>query len=349
MKEKTAAGDQGKHVVSFLKAHVMYVVLVVLILFFATQSDRFFQMSNFRNIVNQSSYYIIVGVGIALIMLSGGIDLSVGYQMSLIGVVLGALMTQADLPILLVLLIGSVLGCAMSLLNGLLFAHLGVFPFVITLATQYVFYGISYTLSGSQTYTGFSDGFKIIGQGYLGPIPVPIIIMAVIVIIGSVILNKTYFGRYIYALGSNAEAVKLAGVQGNKIRLAVYALAGLFTAIGTIVYISRTGSASSTMGPGTEFTLISSALLGGIKMGGGGGKMSSMVVGVLILTVIQNGMQMMQMDTYQQYIVKGIVLIIAIWIDTAQTKRVVKQAKIVQGTPPADMDTPVLPDDKRSK
>ncbi|MCD7749759.1 MAG: ABC transporter permease [Oscillospiraceae bacterium] len=281
-------------------------------------------------------------MGIALIMLSGGIDLSVGYQMSLIGVVLGILMTKTELPLALVMLIAIALGCAMSMLNGILYIKLGVFPFVITLATQYVFYGISYTISGSQTYTGFSDAFKVIGQGSIGPIPIPIIIMAVIVIIGSIILNRTYFGRYIYALGSNAEAVKLAGVKGSRIRLSVYALAGLFTALGTIVYISRTGSASSTMGPGTEFTLISAALLGGIKMGGGGGKMSSMVVGVLILTVIQNGMQMMQMDTYQQYIVKGLVLVIAIGIDTAQSKRVIRQGKIVQGTPPSDVDTPEL-------
>ena len=338
----------GNRIFSFIKGHIMYVVMVCLIIFFSTQSKRFLTVANLTNIVNQSSYYIIVGVGIALIMLSGGIDLSVGYQMSLIGVVLGSLLTQSSLPLPLILLIGVVMGCMMSLLNGILFVKMGVFPFVITLATQYVFYGLSYSFSGSQTYTNFPAAFKVIGQGAVGPIPLPIIIMAVIVIIGSIILNRTYFGRYIYGLGSNAEAVKLAGVQANTIRLSVYALAGLFTAIGTIVYISRTGSSSSTMGPGTEFTLIAGALLGGIKMGGGGGKMSSMVVGVLILTLIQNGMQMMQMDTFQQYVVKGIVLVIAIWIDAAQTRRVVRQSKTVQGEPPADIDTPVLPDSNES-
>lgn len=336
----------GNRALAFLKSHIMYVVLVVLIAFFATQSNRFLTVTNMTNIVNQSSYYIIVGVGIALIMLSGGMDLSVGYQMSLIGVVMGSLLTEHGLSIPLVMLVGVLMGCAMSLLNGILYVKLNVFPFVLTLATQYVFYGLSYSFSGSQTYTSFPAAFKVIGQGSLGPIPLPIIIMIVIVAIGSFILNRTYFGRYIYGLGSNAEAVKLAGVKGNKVRLAVYALAGLFTAIGTIVYISRTGSASSTMGPGTEFTLITAALLGGIRMGGGGGKMSSIVIGVLILTVIQNGMQMMQMDTFQQYVVKGIVLAIALWLDSAQAKRIVRQSKQVAGQAPADIDTPTEPEHK---
>lgn len=330
-----------QQIVDFVKSHIMYLILLVIVLFFTTQSDRFLTMSNLRNIVNQSSYSIIIGVGVALIMLSGGIDLSVGYQMSLLGVVMGTLMTNSSLPLPLILVIAVVLGCVMSLVNGLLFVKIGVFPFVITLATQYVFNGLSYKVSNSQTFVSFPDAFKVVGQGQIGPIPIAVIIMVVIVILGSILLNRTYVGRYIYAMGSNAEAVKLAGANVTKLRLLVYCIAGLFTAIGTIVYISRTGSASSSMGPGTEFTLIASALLGGIKMGGGGGKMSSIVLGVLILTVIQNGMQMIQMDQYSQYIVKGIVLIAAIWFDAAQTKRVMKQAKQVKGEPPANMDTPV--------
>lgn len=330
-----------QQVIDFVKAHIMYLILLIIILFFTTQSSRFLTMSNLRNIVNQSSYSIIIGVGVALIMLSGGIDLSVGYQMSLLGVVMGTLLTNSTLPLPVILVIAVLLGCAMSLLNGLLFVKIGVFPFVITLATQYVFNGLSYKVSNSQTFVSFPETFKVIGQGQVGPIPIAVILMVIIVILGSILLNRTYVGRYIYAMGSNAEAVKLAGASVTKLRLLVYCIAGLFTAIGTIVYISRTGSASSSMGPGTEFTLIASALLGGIKMGGGGGKMSSIVLGVLILTVIQNGMQMIQMDQYSQYIVKGVVLIAAIWFDAAQTKRVMKQAKQVKGAPPANMDNPV--------
>ena len=338
---KQTKKPEKEQLIDFVKSHIMYLVLLIIILFFATQSDRFLTGSNIRNIINQSSYYIIIGVGVALIMLSGGIDLSIGYQMSLLGVVMGLLMSSTSLPLPAVLLIAVLLGCAMSLLNGILFVKIGVFPFVITLATQYVFNGLSYKVSNSQTFVSFPDAFKVIGQGYVGPIPIAVIIMVIIVLIGSILLNRTYVGRYIYAMGNNAEAVKLAGASVGKLRLLVYFIAGIFTAIGTIVYISRTGSASSSMGPGTEFTLIAGALLGGIKMGGGGGKMNSIVLGVLILTVIQNGMQMIQMDQYSQYVIKGIVLIAAIWFDAGQTRRVLKQAKLVKGPPPADMDTPV--------
>ena len=340
MNDKKSFFDKER-AVDFIKSHIMYLILIVIILVFTTQSSRFLTATNLRTIINQSSYYIIIGVGVALIMLSGGIDLSVGYQMSLLGVVMGMLMANTTLPLAVILLITVILGCMMSLLNGILFIKIGVFPFVITLATQYLFNGLSYKVSNSQTFVSFPETFKIFGQGELGPIPVAVIIMVIVVIIGSSLLNRTYTGRYIDAMGNNAEAVKLAGANVTKLRLLVYGLAGLFTAIGTIVYVSRTGSASSSMGPGTEFTLIASALLGGIKMGGGGGKMSSIVLGVLILTIIQNGMQMMQMDQYSQYIVKGVVLVAAIWFDASQTKRVLKQAKQVKGEPPKDIDTPV--------
>ncbi len=324
-----------KKAADYGKEHMMYIVLIVLVIFFTNMSDRFLSLSNMRNILNQSSYLIIVGVGIALVMLSGGIDLSVGYQMSLIGVVMGKLMYETDTPILLIILLGLAMGCAMSLINGILFVKLKVFPFIITLATQYVFMGLSFMVSSSQTYINFPTSFRFLGQGFLGPIPVAIILMALVVAFGSFVLNKSYFGRYIYGLGSNPEAVSLSGVNVSKTRMIIYGIAGLFTALGTIVLIARSGSSASTMGPGTEFTLIAGAMLGGIRMGGGGGKISSIVVGVLILTIIQNGMQMMQMDVYPQYVVKGIVLTIAIGLDSYQSMKIIRQAKQVKGDPPS--------------
>ncbi len=327
--------ETGKHITTFIRDHIMYFVLLVLIVVFSLQSDRFLTAINLRNILNQASYLIIVGVGVALIMLSGGIDLSIGYQMSLIGVVLGHLMTHTSMPIGLIIPLGLVMGCAMSLMNGLLYVWLGVFPFIITLATQYVFMGASFMISSSQTYFNFPEQFRVLGQGYVGPIPVAIIIMILVVAFGSVMLNKTYFGRYIYGLGSNAEAVELSGVNIQKIRIIVYTIAGFFTALGTIVFIARSGSSTSSMGPGTEFTLIAGAMLGGIRMGGGGGKISSVVIGVLILTVITNGMQMMQLDVYPQYMVKGLVLVTAIAMDSHQAKSIIRKAKLVKGHAPS--------------
>ncbi len=314
----------------FIRNNIMYGILIVLCVFFATQHKAFLSWSNLINMLNQSSYQIIVGVGIGMLMISGGIDLSVGYQISLIGVVAGWLMQNTSIHWLPVVLIAFVLGICMSLFNGLIVVKMKAMPFIITLATSYIFQGISYTITQTQTYRGFPDAFKWIGQGSIGPIPVAIILMVISVIVGSLILNKTYFGRYIYGVGSNREAVQLAGVNTDRLRLVIYGVAGFFVALGAIALIARTGSSASSMGPGTEFTIIAGGVLGGIKMEGGGGRMSSIVVGVLILTVLTNGMQLMQLGVYPQYIVKGFVLVLAICFDSLESLSAVRRAKLVK-------------------
>jgi len=148
------------------------------------------------------------------------------------------------------------------------------------------------------------------------------------------VLNKTYFGRYVYALGGNVEAATLAGVNVKKNYYIIYIISGIFVSLGTIVLISRTGSSASSMGPGTEFTIIAGGILGGISLTGGTGKMSHIVLGVTILTILSNGMQLMQLGIYPQYIAKGLVLIIAIGIDTYQKDALIRRAKRVDGTPP---------------
>ena len=326
----------GAQLATWLKTHIMYVVLLVLILFFSTQKSTFLSLTNLRNILDQSSYIIVVGVGVCLCMLSGGMDLSVGYQMSLVGVILALLMTKTPIPWPVCILITLVLGCVLSLVNGILFVKMSVFPFIITLATQYCYQGISYMISGSKTISDLPAAFKYIGQRSIGGVlPISIVIMVVCVLIGSFILNRTYFGHfYIYGLGGNPEAVSLAGVNTKKVYLLIYALAGLFIGLGTVMLVSRTGSAASSMGPGTEFTIIAGGMLGGIKLGGGGGKISSVVVGILILSVLSNGMQLMQLGNYPQYLAKGLVLIIAIGFDAHQSMAVLKKAKKVEGTAP---------------
>jgi len=320
----------GGSIVNILRSRVMYIVLIILVLFFATQKDTFLSFKNLVNILNQSSYILVVGVGVCLLMLTGGMDLSVGYQMSLNGILVALMLTKLNMPWYICVLAGILIGIVLSLVNGILFVKMKIFPFIITLATQYAYQGISYMISGSRTIP-LPDSFKQLGQGELfGVIPISIVIMVICVLIGSFILNKTYFGHfYIYGLGGNPEAVALAGVNINKMYLLVYGLAGAFIGLGTMLLFARTGSASSSMGPGTEFTIIAGAMLGGIKLGGGGGKMSNCVVGILILNVLANGMQLMQLGSYPQYLAKGLVLIIAIGFDAFQTIATVKNAKKV--------------------
>jgi len=329
---KTKVVKEKNSIKLYLQRNIMYVILAALIIFFSIVSKNFLTLSNLLNIINQSAYLLIIGVGMCFLLLSGAIDLSIGYQMSLIGVVCAYLMVDVKLfwPIAVVLVI--LLGIGLSLINGLIYVKLNVDPFLITLATQYVFFGISYMLSGARTYSGWSKSFKFIGQGYIGPISFAIILMLVAIAFGVFLLNRTYFGRYVYGLGGNQTAVTLAGVNVKKMKLIIFGMVGFFTAIGTIVLISRTGSASSAMGPGLEFTVIAGGMLGGLRMGGGSGKISSIIIGLMILQVLSNGMQLMQLGAYPQYVVKGLVLILAMTIDVMQTGSMKKLAKLVTGS-----------------
>ncbi len=327
-----------------LRDYIMYLVLVVLIIIFAiTTGGTFLNPQNLINVVNQNVYLLIIGVGITFIMLSGGLDLSIGYQVSTIAVVMG-LMAKSGSNTLLIILVGFALGIFLGTVNGAIYARLKVFPFMITLATQYILNGVTYLLSNSKTFRTFTPGFKFLGgynitfrlaSGNL-TFPIGIIVMILIIMLGAFILNKTYFGRNIYALGSNPEAVALSGVNLAKMRVLVFSVAGVFVALGSIMCAGRIGASSSGTGIGAEFTVMAGAMLGGIKMGGGGGKMNNMVVGMLIIGLLNNGMNLMNLNQYWQYVAMGIVLLLAITLDTLQTEATEKRAKLVAGQPPAE-------------
>lgn len=323
-------------------SNVMYVVLFGLIVIFAVATGgTFLNPQNLINIVNQNVYLIIVGVGVTFIMLSGALDLSTGYQISTIAVVMG-LMAKYGYNTFLIIIVGFALGIILGTINGAIYARLKVFPFIITLATQYVLNGVTYLLSNSKTFRGFSDAFNFLGGFYINfnytsgqvTFPIGIIVMILIIILGSLILNKTYFGRNIYALGSNPDAVVLSGVSLGKMRILVFTVSGLFVALGALMCVGRIGASSSGTGLGAEFTIIAGAMLGGIKMGGGGGKINNMVVGMLIIGLLNNGMNLMNLNQYWQYVAMGVVLLLAITLDTLQTEVAAKRAKLVAGQPP---------------
>ena len=323
----------------------MVFVLIGLLIVFAVlchvvQGRNFLSLANLLNILGQNAYLLIIGVGITFIMLGGGMDLSTGYLVSTVGISMG-LVNAAGLGFIPTILFGIALAVAISAFNGAVYAWLKVFPFIITLATQYVLNGATYLLTGgvSKTIRDLSGGFKLLG-GYnisigSGALKTGVLVAVVMVALGSFILNKTHFGRNVYALGSNPEAVALSGVSVAKMRVLVFALAGLFFGIAQVVNIGRIGSVNNSMGVGTEFTVMAGCMLGGVKMGGGGGKMSNMVVGVLIIGVLNSGMNFLNMSQYWQYVALGVVLLAAIILDTLQAENVQKRAKLVAGQDPA--------------
>ncbi|MDR3280989.1 MAG: ABC transporter permease [Synergistaceae bacterium] len=314
--------NKDNQLAAMLKKIVMPLLLLALIVLFSfTSRGTFFTWYNFKNMLSQSSYVIIAAVGLTSIMLAGGIDLSIGYQMSLTGVSCGMLMIKSGLPPTAAIPITLLIGILLGLVNGIVCVKLGVFPLIVTLSSSMVFQGISYMISGSKTYLGFSKEFLFIGQGFIGPIPFNIFISAAVVVIMAFVLQKTYFGRYVYAIGGNEEAAKLSGINTDKIKIILYTFCGFCSALASIVLISRSGAAAATIGPGTEFTALSGAILGGVTLAGGEGSVVTMVVGAFIITILGNGMQLMRLGTFPQYIAKGVVLIAAMAFDSYQKKR----------------------------
>lgn len=330
---------------SHLKDFMMPLVLLGVIIVFAilgpiVANRNFLEPQNLLNILGQNAYMVILGIGITFIMLGGGMDLSTGYLISTVGVIM-ALVDQATGNFLISLGVGLLAGIVFSGFNGVIYSWLKVFPFIITLASQYMLNGATYLLSGGRTatYRNLSAGFKYLGGYYInlgfGNLKSGVIVMIILVIIGSFILNKTYFGRNVYAMGSNPDAVALSGVSVTKMRIAIFALAGLFFALAQAVNIGSLGSMNNSMGIGAEFTVMAGAMLGGIKMGGGGGKMSDMVIGVLIIGVLNSGMNFLNLNQYWQYVVLGVVLLAAVIMDTLQTRAAANAAKKVTGSAPA--------------
>ena len=337
-----------KSLSTYLKDYLMLLVLVVLIALFSilgpVVADRtFFNFANLLTLLNQNAYLVILGVGITFIMLGGGMDLSTGYLISTVGMSMALI--EASTSMVVAVLFGIVLAVLLSAFNGAMYAWLKVFPFIITLATQYVLSGTTFLLTGGVSKTFFvSKALKNIG-GYSirigsGALKSGVLVMILAVLVGSFILNKTYLGRNIYALGSNPDAVALSGVSVAKMRVIVFALAGLFFGLGQTVNIGTTGGAvTQGLGTGSEFTVMAGAMLGGIKMGGGGGKMSNMVIGVLIIGVLNYGMTFLNISQYWQYVVLGIALLAAVILDTMQTNAAIKAAKKVPGQAPAEAKT----------
>ena len=328
---------------TFLREYVMLFVLIAVIAVFAVLGPiiaerNFLSIQNLLNILSQNSYLVILGIGITFIMLGGAMDLSTGFLISTVGIIIARVDLSTNF--LVSLLVGLVAAVILSAFNGVMYSWLKVFPFIITLGTQYMLNGATYLLSGgmTQTYKGLSDGYKVLGGFNIpflgGNLKSGVIVMIIMVLIGSFILNKTHFGRNIYALGSNPDAVALSGVSVAKMRIAIFALAGLFFGIAQVVNIGRLSSTvNNSMGMGDEFIVMAGCMLGGIKMGGGGGKMSNMVIGVLIIGVLNSGMNFLNMNQYWKYVVLGIALLAAVTLDTQQTRAAIKAAKKVSAPP----------------
>ncbi len=307
-----------KIVVSNLRKYTVIIVLLALMSLFSLASPYFLTVRNLTNILIQNTYFIIVAIGLAFVMIGGGIDLSVGYQMSLVGVVTAMCMMVYQLPVWLAIIIGISLGTVLGLINGLIVTSIRIFPLIATLATATVFQGLSYIISRANTFRGYPEEFLFITKGDVLGIPFDIFLTAVIAIGVSIIFSETVFGFRLLALGGNEEASRLAGINTKRMKIAIYTICGFFTAIATMVMISKANTTNSSFGPGTEFIALTAAIVGGISFMGGEGSIQSLIAGVLLLAVLGNGMQLAGWGTYAQFIVRGMILLGAVAFDEYQ-------------------------------
>ena len=298
-----------------LKKYAIFIALILIVLAFSIATPKFLTLSNLMNIARQVSMVGVASVGMLFVILLGGIDLSVGSSISLVNVVCALLMVKMNMNPVLACVLAVLTSTLFGLINGILVTRIKMPAFISTMAFMNVLSGIAFLLSGGVAIYGFSDGFRILGQGYMGFIPIPVIIMAAMFLLGGFILNKTAFGRYVYAIGGNEEAAKLSGVNVNIVKMLVYTISGLFAGLAGIIMLSRLGSGQASSGTGFEFQVITAVVLGGTSVSGGEGKISRVVIGVMIMGVLSNGLLLLNVNTYAQLVINGVVLLIAVAMD----------------------------------
>ena len=300
----------------------MPILLGLLILVFSVLSDRFFTPLNLTNILVQNVHIAICATGVFMIMISGGCDLSIGYQMSVSAVLVAKLLSNGTVGVAPAILLGILICVALGCFNGVMSIALNSQPMIVTLGTMAIFQGISYLISGSKTYHNLPRSFMYLGQGKLfGKIPLNAVIALVVIIIVGVILNRTHIGRKIYAVGDNPEAAKLAGLNVAKIKILVFTCAGILVGISAILLAARSGSADSSTGTGIEFTGIIACVLSGVALKGGEGTLWKAIVAVFVLGVLSNGMQLINLGTYPQYIAKGIIMLVSLYLSNKTAKK----------------------------
>jgi ribose/xylose/arabinose/galactoside ABC-type transport system permease subunit len=308
----------------YLKSNFVVLLLIALCIMFSLTARGFASVANLFNLLRQTSITGIASFGMAIIMISGGIDLAMGSCISVITVVTSIMVAQLQIPPAIACLLGVMSGVLVGLINGTIITFTGMPDFICTLAMQQILNGLSYTITGGLPIYGLPAGLKQLGQGYLGPIPIPVIVMVVIFIIAIILMNKTYLGRYFYAVGSNADAARLSGVSVVKIRILSHVISGFFVGISAIVMMCRITSGQPNAGTGMEMDAITACVVGGISLNGGQGKMGKIILGVLIMGVISNGLGIMGVSTYNQYICKGLLLLGVVGLDSYRAKRTKK-------------------------
>ncbi len=297
--------------------------LVMLLLVMSLSSDSFRSANNFINVARQVSINMIIACAMTLVLIVGGIDLSVGAVMAMAGMV-SAYLSFYNYPFIICLLAGLLVGALAGLLNGVILANTKLPPFIVTYAMQSILRGLVFVVTGAGTIRLVSETYLDFGGSSIGFLPLPIIYMVVIIGISILLLSRTKFGRHIYAIGGNPKAAKYSGINLKKVTILIYVISGLCAGFAGMVLTSRNSSMQPSVGTGAEMDAIAAVVLGGTSMLGGRGAISGTILGAFIIGFINNGLNMLGMDSFYQYIAKGIVILIAVYMDDVKNRQLGK-------------------------
>ncbi|MFJ7752674.1 ABC transporter permease [Peribacillus muralis] len=292
-----------------LALFLLFIVITVL-------NPSFMEPNNILNLLRQTSINALIAFGMTFIILTGGIDLSVGSILALSSALMAGMMVSGLDPILAIL-VGVLLGTIMGVINGILISKGKMAPFIVTLATMTIFRGLTLVYTDGKPITGIGESvsFQMLGRGYFLGLPVPAVVMIIAFFILWFLLHKTSFGRKTYAIGGNEKASRISGIKVDRVKVAIYGLAGTMAAIAGAILTSRLNSAQPTAGQSYEMDAIAAVVLGGTSLSGGKGRLFGTLVGVLIIGTLNNGMNLLGVSSFYQQVVKGAVILIAVLLD----------------------------------
>ncbi len=294
--------------------------LAILVVVFSFSSEIFFTGNNLLNITRQISVNALIAIGMTFVIITGGIDLSVGSVISFVGIITASMMKDYNISVLGAVVIGILIGAVTGLINGVFVSFLNMPAFITTMGTMTILRGLGFIYTQGYPIYDLGKEFKLIGQGYIWIFPTPAIILLIVAVVAYFLLRKTVFGRHIYAIGGNPEASKFAGIKVRMVNVSVYVISGITAGIAAVVQASRIGSGLPTIGSGFELDAIAAVVIGGAAMTGGSGTILGTILGSIILGVLSNGLSLLDVDSYVMQVISGLVVILAVLIDQIRSR-----------------------------
>jgi len=327
----TARHTASSRTSDFLRKYLIVFILIGLIALLAVMTGgTFLKTQNLINIVRQVSVIAMLGIGLTVVIISTGIDLSVGAVLALAAVVSTSLAQQADatnlmypgldLPVIVAIIAGLGVGALCGFINGFLIAGFRIAPFIATLGMMTAARGVALIYSNGRPISKLDSGFNWFGQGDLIGIPVPIVLLGIVAVGTHVMLTRTRFGRYDYAIGGNEQAARVSGINLTWVKIGIYTFSGLLAGLGGIVLAGRIGSGNPTLGTGIELDAITAAVIGGTSFSGGIGTVWGTVVGAMIIGSLNTGLDLLNVSPFTQQVVKGLIIVVAVIIDARKNR-----------------------------